>query len=33
MKEFFCYKGLESLASVHIKDVEYIDCVQQYFSA
>jgi hypothetical protein len=27
------YKGLESLASVYIKDVEYVDCVQQYFSA
>jgi hypothetical protein len=21
-----------NLASVHIKDVEYVDCVQQYFS-
>jgi hypothetical protein len=33
MKGFFGYKGLESLALVHIKDVEYVDCVQQYFSA
>jgi hypothetical protein len=33
-KGFFCYKGLESLALVHIKkDVEYVDCVPQYFSA
>ncbi len=32
-KGFFCYKGLESLASVNIKDVEYVDCVQKYFSA
>jgi hypothetical protein len=32
-KGFFCCKGLESLASVHIKYVEYVDCVQQYFSA
>jgi hypothetical protein len=33
MKGFFGFKGLESLALVHIKDVEYEDCVQQYFSA
>jgi hypothetical protein len=32
-KGFFCYKGLESLASVHIKDVKVEDSVQQNFSA
>jgi hypothetical protein len=32
-ERLFCYKGLESLASVHIQDVEYVVCVQQYYSA